>query len=99
MTTRKSNKELEYNIIPDEHDIIRRWFQAVYEVVMPENNYGSFKNFCDENKLDASNMRRFIKEPHRQFNLHLLKTLVVKYGISSHWLITGEGEMKADSYA
>lgn len=77
-----------YNNFP----VVYRTFKAIYSIIVKEDMKG-FKTFCEVNELSRDHLRRLEKEPRRLLPTNILTLLVKKYGISAHWLITGEGEM------
>lgn len=91
---KKTQREIDFENMPNDYPIVKRFFMAVFHTIATEN-YRGFKTFCDVNNIDGSNLSRLIKNPSRQFNPHYLFIMVKKYGYSAHWLITGEGPMKA----
>lgn len=91
---KKTQRQIDAEKIPEEYPVIRRFFYAVYQIIT-EGLAPDFKNFCEENEIEPRNLERLIKEPHRQFNPKYLTILVEKYRFSAHWLLTGQGEIKA----
>ncbi len=89
---KKTQREIDVEKIPEDHGVIKRFFVGVFYVIAVERLHG-FRTFCTENGLDTGNMSRIIKNPTMKFNPQYLTILVLKYGFSAHWLLTGEGPM------
>nr|WP_315025999.1 hypothetical protein [uncultured Chryseobacterium sp.] len=87
-----TKRELAVAEISDDYPIVRRFFVAIYYIIAKENLHG-FKTFCDLQGWESRNLEKVIKEPHRSINLNYLNVLVVKFGISAIWLITGDEPM------
>lgn len=78
---------------PKGQAINARFFEAVNALIQTKD-INSFNEFCTLYKVDRRNMERLQKEPHREFPMFLLTSLVMDFKISPDWLLTGRGKMK-----
>ena len=78
---------------PKGQAINARFFEAL-EALIQIKAVNSFHEFCTLYKVDRRNMERLQREPHREFPMFLLATLVLDFGISANWILTGRGRMK-----
>ncbi|ADB37729.1 hypothetical protein [Spirosoma linguale] len=72
--------------------INQRFFAAIDELVKRKQMRGR-NTFVTRYGLNQGNFYRLRQEPQREFELCYLTWLVLDYGVSSQWLLTGEGEM------
>lgn len=78
-------------------DIIKRFYLALDEVVSCRM-VSSVTCFCTIYNIDRRNLHSQRKDINvSRFKIWWLHPLVVQYNISAKWLITGMGEMFAES--
>jgi hypothetical protein len=77
---------------PESQEINKRFFAAIDELVKRKVIRGR-KSFATKYELNWGNLHRLRVEPEREFQLSYLTWLVKDFGVSSQWLLTGEGEM------
>lgn len=77
---------------PDSEAINKRFFAAIDELVKRKQLRGR-KSFATRYELNWGNFYQLRKNPLNSFELAYLTYLVRDFGISSQWLLTGEGEM------
>lgn len=78
---------------PDSQQIIRRFFDALYQLKTDKIIRGK-QTFTREHDIDRWNMNKLEQDPSRQiFQPAWLTYLVNDYGISAQWLLTGRGNM------
>ncbi|AZA91194.1 Uncharacterised protein [Chryseobacterium nakagawai] len=93
---KKTQREIDVENIPDEFGVLKRFYIGVFFVIAVERMHG-FRTFCEKHGLDTGNLSRIIKTPTMKFNPQHLSILVIHYGFSAHWLITGEGPMRLNT--
>ena len=77
----------------DSQQITKRFFEAIYALKAKKIIRGK-QTFTTRYGIERRNLCQLEKEPQRDmFKLVWLKYLVEDYGISAHWLITGNGEI------
>ncbi|AUD00922.1 hypothetical protein [Spirosoma pollinicola] len=79
---------------PESEAINKRFFEAIDELVKRRIIRGK-KTFATRYELNWGNFYKLRKNPAMGFELCFLTWLVRDFGISSQWLLTGEGEMFA----
>ncbi|MVM35231.1 hypothetical protein GO755_34740 [Spirosoma sp. HMF4905] len=77
---------------PDSQAINKRFFAAIDELVKQKKLRGR-RSFATLYNLNWGNFYQLRKKPEGEFQLSYLTWLVKDFGISSQWLLTGEGEM------
>lgn len=77
---------------PESEAINKRFFLAIDELVKRRQMRGK-NTFVTRYKLNKGNFYQLRTNPDRSFELAYLTWLVKDYGVSSQWLLTGEGEM------
>jgi len=77
---------------PASQQITKRFFEALYELKKQKVIRGK-ATFTKKYNIDYRNFCKLEKEKARDIlQLSWLENIVNDYGVSSHWLITGEGE-------
>lgn len=89
----KTKRQIEAENISEEYPHHKRFFAAVFDIVARQLE-PDFTNFCKANGIEARNLQKVIKEPHRNIKVQYYGILVAKYGYSADWLLTGRGKMK-----
>ncbi len=69
-------------------EVNERIFEAISQL-QQSGKIRTFDEFCKENGFVRTNLLRLRKEKHRQIPFKVLQTLVIRYNISAHWLVTG----------
>ncbi|GAB3973872.1 hypothetical protein GCM10028806_28640 [Spirosoma terrae] len=82
---------------PESEAINKRFFQAIDELVKRRQMRGK-NTFVSRYGLNKGNFYQLRVNPDRSFELAYLTWLVKDYGVSSQWLLTGEGEMFSKRY-
>jgi len=77
---------------PDSVQISNRFFEAIDELIRLKRLAGK-KSFATRYGLNWGNFYRLRKQPQMRFELAYLAILVQDFGVSSQWLLTGEGPM------
>ncbi|QDK80802.1 hypothetical protein EXU85_20205 [Spirosoma sp. KCTC 42546] len=77
---------------PESQLINKRFFQAIDELVSRRVLRGKI-SFATKYELNPGNFYQLRKKPVNEFQLCYLTWLVRDFGVSSQWLLTGEGEM------
>lgn len=79
----------------ESQEVIRRFFQALYALKAKRIIRGK-QTFTNRYGINRWNMNTLEKEPERDiFQTAWLTYLVRDYGLSSRWLLTGQGDMFA----
>lgn len=79
----------------ESQEVIRRFFQALYALKEKRVIRGK-QTFTKRYGINRWNMNTLEKEPERDiFQTAWLTYLVRDYGLSSRWLLTGQGDMFA----
>lgn len=74
--------------------IIGRFFAALYRL-KGERKFRGIQTFCHAHNINRRNLyklERDIEGRYGSFNPAWLTFLVIEHGVSSRWLLTGEGE-------
>lgn len=88
-------------IRPAVKELQMRFFQAL-DMLIESGKIKNLQAFCDEHKLHRpkySNLRTFAYDEskpgtgYKFIDIDALSYLVIDYGISAHWLLTGKGGM------
>lgn len=67
-----------------------RWFQAYDDLILTGRT--SQRKMCEELGVDRRNFCQQKKDHTRRIlRVEWLETLVLKYGVSAEWLLTGRG--------
>lgn len=82
---------------PDSVAINKRFFLVIDELVKRRQMRGK-NTFATRYGLNKGNFYQLRKNPDKAFELAYLNWLVKDYGVSSQWLLTGEGEMFSKRY-
>lgn len=77
---------------PESVEINKRFFLAIDELIGRKRLRGR-KTFATRYGLNWGNFYKLRKNPDHSLELAYLKWIVQDFGISSQWLLTGEGEM------
>lgn len=72
-------------------DVVGRFFEAL-DALIEMKKINSEHSFCVDNDINRRNFKRLREEPHRKFNLWMF-ALVIEYGVSGDWMLTGKGKM------
>ncbi|MBO5957439.1 MAG: hypothetical protein J6Q39_07785 [Bacteroidales bacterium] len=79
----------------DSQKIIKRFFEAIYRL-KDEKVIRGKQTFTRRYDINRWNLNTLEKEPERDiFQAAWLTYLVQDFGVSSRWLLTGEGEFYA----
>lgn len=73
-------------------EINKRFFEA-FDALIARGDVRSSYQFCTDRKIDRRNFDRLRAEPRRKFPLSLIRTLVLDFGVSADWIVTGRGVM------
>lgn len=78
---------------PESIQIIKRFYQAL-DVVVASKRIRGKKTFTDMHNINRRNFIQVSKVPESDmFQLVWITYLVKDFGVSSQWIITGNGEM------
>lgn len=91
--SQKTKRQANSENISDEYPIVKRFFAAIFDVIANKVE-PDFNNFCTSNNLSYRNVEKLITNPHFCMKSEWVAILVVKYGYSADWLLTGRGKMK-----
>lgn len=72
--------------------IVGRFFEVISDLKSSRRIRG-LKTFTDRYGIHRTQVRRLQEDPSRDFKAAWLTYLVVDYGVSAQWLLTGEGSM------
>lgn len=79
--------------LPKSQDIVIRFFEALKYLKRIRKIRGK-QTFTTRYDINRWNFNTQEKEPDRgMFHIVWLSYLVLDYGVSAHWLLTGEGEI------
>lgn len=77
----------------DSQEIVKRFFQALAFLKDAKVIRGK-QTFTREHGINRWNMNTLEKNPESDiFQVAWLKYLIDDYGLSAHWLLTGQGDM------
>jgi hypothetical protein len=82
---------------PESQRIHTRFFAAIDELIKRQQMRGK-NTFATLYGLNKGNWYQLRKNPESEFQLCYLTWLVRDFGVSSLWLLTGEGEMFSKRY-
>lgn len=78
---------------PASQQVIRRFFEAL-EMLKAMREIRGIQTFVDEHGIDRRNLYKLKHDASRGlFQVAWLSALVVDYGVSAEWLLTGRGAM------
>lgn len=82
----------------ESQEVVNRFFEALQHLKKKKIIRGK-QTFTNRYGINRWNLNTLEKEPERnQFQVVWLSYLVLDYGVSAHWLLTGEGEiMQSDN--
>ena len=69
-----------------------RFFRAIDELVARKKLRGK-KSFATKYELNQGNFFKLRNNPEAEFQMNFLTMLVVDFGVSANWLLTGKGDM------
>lgn len=74
-------------------EIIKRFYEA-FDAVMAMGKFRGVQTFCNMYDIDKRNFYAQRKDLSRGwFKVSWLQPLVMEYGVSADWLVTGRGKM------
>lgn len=77
----------------DSQKIVRRFFQALY-YLKEQGKIRGKQTFTRDHDINRWNLNSLEKDPSRDiFQPAWLTYLVIDYGVSAQWLLTGRGEI------
>jgi hypothetical protein len=80
-------------VLPSITTEINDRFRQALSIVAPTRT--KLGEFCVKYGIDVRNLMRATKNPgDRRVSLQWIHALVMEYGISADWIITGRGEMR-----
>lgn len=78
---------------PESAEIIKRFYQA-FDILLSTKEIRYTRNFTDKYNIVRPHFLYSKKNPDSKvFQLSWLSILIRDYGVSSQWLMTGNGEM------
>lgn len=77
---------------PESQLINKRFFEAIDELIKRKQLRGK-KSFATRYNLNWGNLYQLRRYPEKEFQLCYLSWLARDFGVSSQWLLTGEGEI------
>lgn len=81
--------------LPTHSEIVGRMMEALQE--LKRRKIISPRPFCEMYEINRRNFWLLEKNPDSKiFNVEWLSILVIEFGLSAHWLLTGEGDMFED---